>query len=101
MALTSGLVGVYAKGLRVATVVALSDPGGGLMQIGTLEAAVDFGRLEQVFVMLRRGRTMDLLYGSDLPSDGPGVDVDDSGMPGPEAGAGSSAEAGAPDTPGS
>ena len=26
--------------------------------------AVDFGKLEQVFVMLRRGPTMELLFGS-------------------------------------
>ena len=37
----------------------------------TLQPAVDFGRLEQVFVMLHRGPTMDLLYGGDgdLPTD--------------------------------
>ena len=34
------------------------------MQTALLEPAVDFGRLEQVFVMLRRGPTMELLYGS-------------------------------------
>ena len=37
----------------------------------TLQPAVDFGRLEQVFVMLHRGPTIDLLYGGDgdLPPD--------------------------------
>jgi len=62
--ITSGLGAVYPKGLRIGTVGALFDPGGQLMQTATLEPAVDFGRLEQVFVMLRRGPTMELLYGS-------------------------------------
>jgi rod shape-determining protein MreC len=61
--ITSGLGGVYPKGLRVGEVVELLDPGGGLLQTATLRPAVDFGRLEQVFVMMRRGPTMDLLYG--------------------------------------
>jgi rod shape-determining protein MreC len=61
--ITSGLGGVYPKGLRVGEVVELLDAGGGLLQTATLRPAVDFGRLEQVFVMMRRGPTMDLLYG--------------------------------------
>jgi hypothetical protein len=36
-----------------------------LLHTATLQPAVDFGRLEQVFVMLHRGPTMDLLYGGD------------------------------------
>ncbi len=66
--ITSGLGGVYPKGLRVGEVIEVSDPGGSLMQIATLEPAVDFGRLEQVFVMLHRGPTMDLLYGTNAPA---------------------------------
>jgi len=65
--ITSGLGGVYPKGLRVGEVVSLEDPGGSLVQIATVRPAVDFGRLEQVFVMLRRGPTLDLLYGSNVP----------------------------------
>ena len=42
-----------------------ADPGGDLLQTATLQPAVDFGRLEQVFVMMRRGPTMDLLYDSE------------------------------------
>ena len=61
--ITSGLGGVYPKGLRIGEVVELSDPAGGLLQIAHLRPSVDFGRLEQVFVMMRRGPTMDLLYG--------------------------------------
>ena len=63
--ITSGLGGVYPKGLRIGEVEELLDPGGGLLQTATLRPAVDFGRLEQVFVMMRRGPTMDLLYESE------------------------------------
>ena len=63
--ITSGLGGVYPKGLRVGEVEELLDPAGGLLQTATLRPAVDFGRLEQVFVMMRRGPTMDLLYESE------------------------------------
>jgi len=68
---TSGLGGVYPKSLRIGRVARVIDPGGRLLQIATLTPAVDFGRLEQVFVMLWRGRTMDLLYGGhgDPPPD--------------------------------
>jgi rod shape-determining protein MreC len=65
--ITSGLGGIYPKGLRLGEVVGLTDPGGSLMQQATVQPAVDFGRLEQVFVMLRRGRPMDLLYGDFVP----------------------------------
>jgi rod shape-determining protein MreC len=61
---TSGLGGVYPKGLRVGEVVEVSEAGSRLLQTATVEPAVDFGRLEQAFVMLRRGPTMELLYGS-------------------------------------
>jgi cell shape-determining protein MreC len=53
---------VYPKGLRIGRVVELRDAGGRLMKIAVVEPAVDLGRLEQVFVMLRRGPIMDLLY---------------------------------------
>lgn len=64
--ITSGLGGVYPKGLRIGEVVEVSDPGGSLIQIATLRPSVDFGKLEQVFVMLRRGPTMELLYGTGV-----------------------------------
>jgi rod shape-determining protein MreC len=60
--MTSGLGGVYPKGLRIGHVTAVSDPGARLLQTATIAPAVDFRRLEQVFVMLRRGPTMELLY---------------------------------------
>jgi len=63
--ISSGLGGVYPKGIRIAEVASVSDPGSALMQTATLAPAVDFGRLEQAFVMLRRGPTMELLYAGE------------------------------------
>ena len=60
--LTSGLGGVYPKGLKLGEVTELSESGGGLFRLAVVSPGVDFGRLEQVFVMLRRGPGMDLLY---------------------------------------
>ncbi len=62
LVITSGLDGVYPKGLRIGEVAEVSDPDAGLVRTAVVEPAVDFGRLEQVFVMLHRGPTMDLLY---------------------------------------
>lgn len=59
---TSGLGGVYPKGLRIGRVSELADAGGRLTRIAVVTPAVDLGRLEQVFVLLRRGPVMDLLY---------------------------------------
>jgi rod shape-determining protein MreC len=59
--ITSGLDGVYPKGLLIGRVARL-EPAGELLQLAEVEPAVDFGRLEQAFVMLRRGPTMELLY---------------------------------------
>lgn len=63
--ITSGMGGVYPKGLRIGRVSEVVDPEGQLLQTAILQPAVDFGRLEQVFVMLRRGPAMDLLYGGN------------------------------------
>ncbi len=60
--ITSGLDGVYPKGLLIGTVTDVEEPGARLLRTARLEPAVDFGRLEQAFVMLRRGPTMELLY---------------------------------------
>jgi len=68
--ITSGLGGVYPKGFRLGEVIGISEPGSGLLQTATMQPAVDFGRLEQVFVVLRRGPTMELLYATgdgDVP----------------------------------
>jgi rod shape-determining protein MreC len=59
--LTSGLGGVYPKGLRIGSVVEVEEAGGQLLQIAKVKPSVDFGRLEQVFVMLRHGPTFELL----------------------------------------
>ena len=67
--ITSGLGGVYPKGLRIGEVVKVPDPGGRLVQVATLRPAVDFGRLEQVFVMLHRWESTELLYGANTPVD--------------------------------
>ncbi|MHA7836712.1 MAG: rod shape-determining protein MreC [bacterium] len=71
---TSGLGGVYPKGLRLGQVVELREAGGRLTRVALVEPSVDLGRLEQVFVMLRRGPTMELLYRPNRPEedlDGP------------------------------
>lgn len=60
--ITSGLGGVYPKGLRIGEVTKVSPSDAMMLQTAELRPAVDFGRLEQVFVMLRRGPTMELLY---------------------------------------
>ena len=62
---TSGLGGVYPKGLRIGEVTSVSEADSKMLQTAALRPAVDFGRLEQVFVMLRRGPTMELLYATD------------------------------------
>ena len=63
--ITSGLDGVHPKGLRVGTVTAVEPSGSKLLQTAIVAPAVDFGRLEQVFVMLRRGPTLELLYATE------------------------------------
>jgi cell shape-determining protein MreC len=62
---------VDPKGLRIGEVIEVSDPGPGLLQTASVRPAVDFGRLEQVFVMLRRGPSMELLYSGDDADAGP------------------------------
>ena len=62
---TSGLGGVYPKGLRLGEVVEVSASDSKMLRTASVRPAVDFGRLEQVFVMLRRGPTMELLYATD------------------------------------
>ena len=78
--ITSSLGGVFPKSLRVGVITAVEEEGAQLLREASVEPVVDFGRLEQVFVMLQRGPTMDLLYtteGGDLPDAGAG-DEDDS-----------------------
>jgi rod shape-determining protein MreC len=63
--ITSGVGGVYPKGLRIGTVVSVRTDRDELLHAARVDPAVDFGRLEQVFVMLRRGPTMELLYAGE------------------------------------
>jgi rod shape-determining protein MreC len=60
--ITSGFGGVYPKGLRIGEVIEVQADGERLLQRALVRPAVDFGRLEQIFVMLWRGPTLDLLY---------------------------------------
>lgn len=50
---TSGLGGIYPKGLFVGEVTDVIDDAGGLLKYAVLRPAVDFGRLEEVAVVLR------------------------------------------------
>lgn len=63
--ITSGLGGVYPKGLRLGVVDEVFDPRGQLQSRASLRPAVDLSRLEQVFVMLWRAPSMALLYGDE------------------------------------
>ena len=63
--ITSGVGGVYPKGLRIGTVVSVSARPGALVHTARLTPAVDFGQLEDAFVMLARGPSMRLLYEGD------------------------------------
>src|SRR5262249_58756533 len=70
----SGVGGVYPKGLRVGTITSVKAEREELLHTARVKPAVDFGRLEQVFVVLQRGPTMDLLFGGgdgDLPEPAP------------------------------
>lgn len=60
--ITSGFGGVYPKGLRIGEIVEVQSDGERLLRRAVVRPSVDFGRLEQVFVMLWRGPTLDLLY---------------------------------------
>ncbi len=63
--ITSGVGGVYPKGLRVGEVTSLEVDEDRLLHTAAVEPSVDFGRLEQVFVMLRRGPIMELLHADE------------------------------------
>ena len=51
---TSGLDGIFPRGMLVGTVTAVNDQGEGLFYYITLDPAADFGRLEQVMVITQR-----------------------------------------------
>lgn len=74
LVITSGFGGTYPKGLRLGEVVAVQATPTDFVHWALLRPAVDFGRLEQVFVLLWRGPTLELLYEGegDLPGTPPG-----------------------------
>lgn len=72
LVITSGFGGTYPKGLRVGEVVAVQADPTDFVHRAALRPAVDFGRLEQVFVLLWRGPTLELLYEGE--GDRPGAD---------------------------
>ncbi len=60
--ITSGLGGVYPKGLRVGFITAIREEPGGLMLTATVQSFVDFNRLEEVMVLVPKtagGGTLD------------------------------------------
>lgn len=81
LVITSGFGGTYPKGLRVGEVVEVHADPSAFVHRAVLKPAVDFGRLEQVFVLLWRGPTLELLYEGegDLP------DAAEPAEPAPEA----------------
>jgi rod shape-determining protein MreC len=57
--LTAGIDGVYPRGITVGTVVAV-DPGGQLFRKIRLAPAVDFGALDQVYLLEHAAVPQDL-----------------------------------------
>jgi len=51
--ITSGFGGIYPKGLLIGEVVDIVNEEGGLLKYAYLKPAVDFGRLEEVLVIVR------------------------------------------------
>jgi rod shape-determining protein MreC len=62
---TSGVGGVYPKGLRIGVVVAVNAQKGALVHTARVAPAVDYGELETAFALLSRGPSMRLLYEGD------------------------------------
>lgn len=60
--MTSGFGGVYPKALRIGEVSAVYTDEDQLVHRAEVTPSVDFGRLEQVFVLLWRGPSIELLY---------------------------------------
>jgi rod shape-determining protein MreC len=78
LVITSGFGGAYPKGLRVGEVVEVQADPSAFVHRAVLRPAVDFGRLEQVFVLLWRGPTLELLY------EGEGDQPDQAAAPAPD-----------------
>ncbi|HWJ03827.1 MAG TPA: rod shape-determining protein MreC, partial [Verrucomicrobiae bacterium] len=56
LVLTSGLGGVYPQNIPVGTVKEVTMEQGGLLKTATITPAVQFDRLEEVFVVLKGGK---------------------------------------------
>jgi rod shape-determining protein MreC len=71
LVLTSGVGGVYPKGLRIGVVEEVSAQTGALVHTARVAPAVDFAQLEMAFALLARGPSMKLLYEGegDAPAD--------------------------------
>ncbi|MDD9853158.1 MAG: rod shape-determining protein MreC [Deltaproteobacteria bacterium] len=62
--ITSGVGGVFPKGLRIGTVRQVNTGSAEVRHTAQIQPAVDFGRLEHVSVMLQLGPDVAKLYGS-------------------------------------
>jgi rod shape-determining protein MreC len=60
--LTSGVGGVYPKGLRIGVIEEVNAQKGALVHTARVAPAVQYGQLETAFALLARGPTMNLLY---------------------------------------
>jgi rod shape-determining protein MreC len=56
--ITSGIGGVFPKGLLLGVVTKVSKKEGGLFQAVDVAPAIDFGKLEEVLVLLESGQDM-------------------------------------------
>lgn len=62
--ISSGFGGVYPKGIRIGVVSKLAAASDGAPRHAPVQPAVEFGRLEHVFVMLKRSPTLNILFGA-------------------------------------
>jgi cell shape-determining protein MreC len=81
--ITSGVGGVYPKGLRIGEITAVAEAHSPLLRTAVLKPGVDFARLEQVFVLLRRGPTMELLHAAEEAAPAAGASAPVAGPPAP------------------
>jgi rod shape-determining protein MreC len=65
MVISSGLGGVYPKGLQIGEIVEVAPAGRGLLAQAKVRPAVNFSRLEQVYVVLWRSPALELLSEDD------------------------------------
>ena len=72
LVITSGLGGVYPKGLRIGHVTEVTADPDLLVHRAALRPTVDFRRVEQVFVLLWRSPTFDLLEAGTAAAPGGG-----------------------------